>query len=131
MVMKCYNKPKRTKIRYFSVCDAARVSRDVAEREPRDKIISTIGFSLGYFRLVDGSKFTEDEVRREIEEAITILDAAGELALLIPGSVVWKTVIFVVRRFTSRFAILIAPIVLYLLNKHIINGAITCGGSNG
>jgi hypothetical protein len=129
-VKKCYNKPNRSRIRYFTVCDAARIADEARQQSSANDVLAAVGRRLGYKLLVDGSKFTEATVVEEIETAIKILDLAGVLVLLIPGSVVWKAVLFVIRQFTKQFAIIIAPIVLALISKNQVRGGTLCNFDN-
>lgn len=126
MPKKCYYKPNRSIPRVFTVCDAARIAEQAREVSTSEDVVATIGRRLGYSKLVDGSKFTDKEVVEEIREIITALDIAGDLLVLIPGSVIWKAVLFVLRKFTGEFAILVAPIVLALLLKHTLKSETTC-----
>jgi hypothetical protein len=51
MPIKCFNKPNRKNPRYFSMCDAARVAREVVRTHPEDtpeEVLACIARGLGF-----------------------------------------------------------------------------------
>jgi len=127
MSMRCYNRPNRSLPRRFKLCDATRIARLVAQSgENRGVVVSTVGFQLGYFSLIDGSKFTEGEVKKEIEELLRAADFLAQVAEVLPILGITGLIFSVALRFVSVTAGIVAPIVLILLKKHEIKGARPC-----
>ena len=127
MPIKCYRKPNRKEKRRFTVCDAARIAEKAAiSGFSRDEVMGAVGFRLGYYMIVNGSTFTEGELQREIQEVLTAGDIIAELSVIFPASTVWRLFLRLATAFSTKFATLLAPIVLYLLKKHEIKATTVC-----
>jgi hypothetical protein len=85
-----------------------------------------VAFRLGYYSVIDGTKYTEGELQREIQELITAADFLAELSVIFPASTVWRLFLRLVTKFSTQFATLLAPLLLFLLKKHEIKAVIAC-----
>lgn len=120
------NKPKKR----FGICDAVRVARAVAKNNDRDAIIASIGFNLGYVRLIDGSKLTESELKRRIMEVMRVTGTIEDVLGQVPVFSRLGITIRIITTFASQFAFLAASLAIIVINQETIVGAIRCGREN-
>jgi len=132
MPKKCYYKPNRSKPRVFKTCDVARIAENARrDGSQRADIIATAGFRLGYYKLVDGSAFTEGEVKNEIRSVLETAGFISDIAAVIPVTGIYGILLSLAVKFASVTAGVIAPIVLVLLERHTIVGVQDCRNRNG
>lgn len=124
----CRYRPNRTKKPKFSACDAARVAAAaVRNGESRSVTTSTVGFRLGYFKLIDGSQLSEDELKRRITEVLKVSGTLEDILSQIPVFSRLGLTIRIVSRFATSFAFLAASVAIIVINENTIVGAKSCG----
>jgi hypothetical protein len=93
----------------------------------RQEVVATVGYGLGYYSLVDGTKFTEGEIKREIEQVLKAADFLSQVAEVLPTLGLYGLLLTVAVKLANVTASIVAPMVLILLKKHEIKGAQVCG----
>lgn len=124
----CRYRPNRTKKPKFTACDAARIAAAAAKNgESRSTITSTVGFRLGYFKLIDGSRLSEGELQRRIAEILKTAGTIEDILSQIPVFSRLGLTIRIVTRFATSFAFLAASVAILIINEETITGAKSCG----
>jgi len=116
------NKPKKK----FGICDAVRVARSVAKSNPRDAVVASIGFDLGYVRLIDGSNLTEEELKKRILATMKVSGTIEDILSEIPVFSRLGITIRIITRFATQFAFLAASLAIVIINQETITGAVNC-----
>ena len=131
MPIVCIDRKNRTKKPKWTPCDAARVSRAaVKSGSSRDAVTATVGYSLGYYKIIDGSKLTSDELQKTILNILQDAQTISEITSAIPQLRLLGITIQIMLRFASATASLLAPLLLVILNKYEIKGAQACKTRN-
>lgn len=105
MVIKCYDKPNRSKPRYFKTCDAARISREVIRDDPEttpEEVLACIAKQLG---------FTHISLSRQrvVESSLVITKLPTKATILITISVLIK-----LAKISKRIAKILGPVIALL-----------------
>lgn len=127
MVMKCYNKPNRKKPRKFTTCDAVRIAKKAAQNHGRSEVTASVAFGLGYPRVIDGSKLTEEELKRRIEQVLKVSGTLEDILSQIPVFSRLGITIRIITKFAGSFAFLAAGVAIYVIEQETIIGAKSCG----
>lgn len=115
MPIVCYNKPNRTKIRHFTLRDAARIYCHVKEEKNfsgENRQLEIAAFELEFVALLKECEWTQDEWREKVQTIFDEVESILETLL--------KTYLTALEwgRITKRvFDKLPAPIQRYLLEK--------------
>ena len=106
-MLKCYNKPSRSQIRYFSSCDAARIARNVvSDRNERpEEVLACIAKGLGFTHI----SLSRD--RDVVEAGVNLSKGTIQAAIK-----VLKNALFVIKRSFPSIAAKIGAII-ELLDK--------------
>lgn len=75
---------------------------------------------------MDGTKFTEGEIKREIEQVLRAADFLAQVAEVLPTLGLYGLLLTVAVKLANVTASIVAPMVLILLKKHELKGAQMC-----
>lgn len=86
MVLKCYNKPKRSKPRYFKTCDVVRIAKEVIRDDPEttpEELLACIAKGLGFTHIsLSRTRVVESVVLSKIPAKPTLAIIVGLLTKL-------------------------------------------------
>jgi len=140
-----YRRPCRSKPRYYTKCDVARIARKASETTGDDDIMVSVGLSLGYPILINGLGLADDvnyaaDLKKGLDEYKSLKTPAEIVAVATQGIIgllrvlVTRILIYMLTRQTEKLAKALAPAVLLSLKRHTIIG-VPCetllGDSNG
>jgi hypothetical protein len=92
----------------------------------RKMILGSVGFALGFYQVIDWTKFSQLEIEKELKAIIVGAELVSQLSVLFPPRSVLGLAIRVLLKFPAALLTVLVPIVVILAKQNTIRDVVDC-----